>query len=210
MHPVLHEALSRSPVMPVLVIPEISMAAPLAEALASGGLTVFEITLRTDCALDAMVAMKAAVPDALIGAGTVTSRDRMREAKDSGADFVVSPGTTQALWNASLEYQLPILPGFSSASEAMALMELGSQCGKFFPAEASGGVNYLKSLAGPLPDFLVCPTGGIKAETAGNYLACPNVMCVGGSWIAPGDLLAQGDYAEIEARARHAALLQSH
>ncbi len=151
MHPVLHEALSRSPVMPVLVIPEISMAAPLAEALASGGLTVFEITLRTDCALDAMLAMKDAVPDALIGAGTVTSRDRMREAKDSGADFVVSPGTTQALWNASVEYQLPILPGFSSASEAMALMELGSQCGKFFPAEASGGVNYLKSLAGPLP-----------------------------------------------------------
>jgi 2-dehydro-3-deoxyphosphogluconate aldolase/(4S)-4-hydroxy-2-oxoglutarate aldolase len=209
MHPVLHEALSRSPVMPVLVIPEISMAAPLAEALASGGLTVFEITLRTDCALDAMVAMKNAVPDALIGAGTVTSRDRMREAKDSGADFVVSPGTTQALWNASLEYQLPILPGFSSASEAMALTELGSQCGKFFPAEASGGVNYLKSLAGPLPDFLVCPTGGIKAETAGSYLACPNVMCVGGSWIAPGDLLAQGNYAEIEARARHAASLQS-
>ena len=207
MHPVLHEALSRSPVMPVLVIPEISMAAPLAEALASGGLTVFEITLRTDCALDAMVVMKAAVPNALIGAGTVTSRDRMREAKDSGADFVVSPGTTQALWNASLEYQLPILPGFSSASEAMALMELGSQCGKFFPAEASGGVNYLKSLAGPLPDFLVCPTGGIKAETAGNYLACPNVMCVGGSWIAPGDLLAQGNYAEIEARARYAASL---
>jgi 2-dehydro-3-deoxyphosphogluconate aldolase/(4S)-4-hydroxy-2-oxoglutarate aldolase len=207
MHPVLHEALSRSPVMPVLVIPEISMAGPLAEALASGGLTVFEITLRTDCALDAMVAMKNAVPDALIGAGTVTSRDRMREAKDSGADFVVSPGTTQALWNASLEYQLPILPGFSSASEAMALMELGSQCGKFFPAEASGGVNYLKSLTGPLPDFLVCPTGGIKAETAGNYLACPNVMCVGGSWIAPTDLLAQGDYAEIEARARHAASL---
>ena len=209
MHPVLYEALSRSPVMPVLVIPEISMAAPLAEALASGGLTVFEITLRTDCALDAMLAMKAAVPDALIGAGTVTSRDRMREAKDYGADFVVSPGTTQALWNASVEYQLPILPGFSSASEAMALMEFGSQCGKFFPAEASGGVNYLKSLAGPLPDFLVCPTGGIKAETAGSYLACPNVMCVGGSWIAPGDLLAQGNYAEIEARARHAASLQS-
>ena len=207
MHPVLHEALSRSPVMPVLVIPEISMAAPLAEALASGGLTVFEITLRTDCALDAMVAMKDAVPDALIGAGTVTDADRMREAKDNGADFVVSPGTTQALWDASIEHQLPILPGFSSVSEAMALMEFGSLCGKFFPAEASGGVNYLKSLAGPLPNFLVCPTGGIKAVTAGNYLACPNVVCVGGSWIAPSDLLAQGDYLEIEARARHAASL---
>ena len=116
MHPVLHEALSRSPVMPVLVIPEISMAAPLAEALASGGLTVFEITLRTDCALEAMSAMKDAVPEALIGAGTVTNSDRMRQAKDYGADFVVSPGTTGTLWNASIEHQLPILPGFSSAT----------------------------------------------------------------------------------------------
>lgn len=207
MHPVLNEALSRSPVMPVLVIPEISMAAPLAEALASGGLTVFEITLRTDCALDAMATMKDAVPDALIGAGTVTNADRMRDAKGSGADFVVSPGTTQDLWNASFEYQVPILPGFSTASEAMALMERGSRCGKFFPAEASGGVNYLKSLAGPLPDFLVCPTGGINAETAVSYFACSNVVCVGGSWIAPTDLLMAGDYAEIEARARHAASL---
>ena len=153
MHPVLQEALSRSPVMPVLVIPEISMAAPLAEALASGGLTVFEITLRTECALDAMVVMRDAVPEALIGAGTVTNVDRMRQANDCGADFVVSPGTTQMLWNASIEYQLPMLPGFSSASEAMVLKELGSHCGKFFPAETSGGVNYLKSLAGPLPDF---------------------------------------------------------
>ena len=207
MHPVLNEALSRSPVMPVLVIPEISMAAPLAEALASGGLTVFEITLRTDCALDAMATMKDAVPDALIGAGTVTNADRMRDAKGSGADFVVSPGTTQDLWNASFEYQVPILPGFSTASEAMALMERGSRCGKFFPAEASGGVNYLKSLAGPLPDFLVCPTGGINAETAVSYFACSNVVCVGGSWIAPTDLLVAGDYAEIESRARQAALL---
>ena len=209
MHPVLHEALSRSPVMPVLVIPEISMAAPLAEALASGGLTVFEITLRTDCALEAMSAMKDAVPEALIGAGTVTNSDRMRQAKDYGADFVVSPGTTSTLWNASIEHQLPILPGFSSASEAMALMELGSRCGKFFPAEASGGVNYLKSLAGPLPDFIICPTGGIKAETAAHYLGCPNVVCVGGSWIAPIDVLIEGNYAEIEARARQAASLMS-
>jgi 2-dehydro-3-deoxyphosphogluconate aldolase/(4S)-4-hydroxy-2-oxoglutarate aldolase len=207
MHPVLNEALSRSPVMPVLVIPEISMAGPLARALAAGGLTVFEITLRTDCALDAMVVMKEAVPEALIGAGTVTTADRMRDAKGAGADFVVSPGTTDTLWASSVEHQLPILPGFSTASEAMALMERGSRCGKFFPAEASGGVNYLKSLAGPLSEFLVCPTGGIKAETASHYLACPNVVCVGGSWIAPTDLLMAGDYAEIEARARHAASL---
>lgn len=209
MYPVLQEALSRGPVMPVLVIPDISMAAPLAEALASGGLTVFEITLRTECALDAMVVMRDAVPEALIGAGTVTNADRIRQANDFGADFVVSPGTTQVLLNASIEHQLPILPGFSSASEAMALMELGSRCGKFFPAEISGGVNYLHALAGPLPDFLVCPTGGIKAETAGHYLACPNVVCVGGSWIAPIELLTEGNYTEIKARARQAASLKS-
>ena len=149
MHPVLKEALERSPVIPVLVIPEISMAAPLAEALASGGLTVFEITLRTECALDAMIAMKKAVPHALIGAGTVTNTRRMSDAKEYGADFVVSPGSTCELWAASEVNQIPVLPGFSTASEAMRLMELGSSCGKFFPAEASGGVEYLKSLSGP-------------------------------------------------------------
>jgi 2-dehydro-3-deoxyphosphogluconate aldolase/(4S)-4-hydroxy-2-oxoglutarate aldolase len=207
MHPVLKEALERSPVMPVLVIPELSMAKPLAEALASGGLTVFEITLRTACALEAMAVMKQAVPDALIGAGTVTNPERLRDAKAFGADFVVSPGTTESLLQCSQVEQLPILPGFSTASEAMRLMEWGSLCGKFFPAEASGGVKYLKSLAGPLPEFRVCPTGGIQADTALNYLRCANVVCVGGSWIAPTDLLAVGDYGEIEARARHAASL---
>ena len=207
MHPLLKEALERSPVIPVLVIPEISMAAPLAEALASGGLTVFEITLRTECALDAMIAMKKAIPHALIGAGTVTNTRRMSDAKEYGADFVVSPGSTCELWAASEVNQIPVLPGFSTASEAMRLMELGSPCGKFFPAEASGGVEYLKSLSGPLPQFSICPTGGIKADTASNYLACPNVVCVGGSWIAPADLLAAGDYSEIEERARHATSL---
>ena len=119
MHPVLKEALERSPVMPVLVIPELSMAKPLAEALASGGLTVFEITLRTACALEAMAVMKQAVPDALIGAGTVTNPERLRDAQAFGADFVVSPGTTESLWQCSQVEQLPILPGFSTASEAM-------------------------------------------------------------------------------------------
>lgn len=207
MHHVLKEALERSPVMPVLVIPELSMAEPLAEVLASGGLTVFEITMRTACALEAMAVMKRAIPDALIGAGTVTNLERLRDAKAFGADFVVSPGTTESLWLSSQLEQLPVLPGFSTASEAMRLMELGSQCGKFFPAEASGGEHYLRSLAGPLPEFQVCPTGGIRADTASKYLQCPNVICVGGSWIAPMDLLAAGDYEEIEARSRHAASL---
>ena len=154
-----------------------------------------------------MAVMKQAVPDALIGAGTVTNPERLCGAKAFGADFVVSPGTTESLWQCSQLEQLPILPGFSTASEAMHLMELGSVCGKFFPAEASGGVNYLKSLVGPLPEFRVCPTGGIQAATASNYLRCANVVCVGGSWIAPPDLLAVGDYVEIQARARHAASL---
>ena len=153
--------------------------------------------------------MKDAVPEALIGAGTVTNADRMRQAKHYGADFVVSPGTTSMLLNASIEHQLPILPGFSSASEAMALMEMGSRCGKFFPAEASGGVNYLMSLAGPLPDFLCVQQVESKRRRRIIILACPNVVCVGGSWIAPIDLLTEGNYAEIEARARQAASLKS-
>ena len=136
MHPVLKEALERSPVMPVLVIPEISMAAPLAEALASGGLTVFEITLRTECALDAMIAMKKAVSHALIGAGTVTNTRRMSNAKEYGADFVVSPGTTRELWAASEVNQIPVLSGFSTASEAMRLMELGELVWEILPSRS--------------------------------------------------------------------------
>ena len=207
MHYVLKEALGRNNVIPVLVIPELEMATPLAIALAAGGLTVFEITLRTPCALASMRLMKQAVPEALIGAGTVTTTDRLRQAKAYGADFVVSPGTTGALWESSLTEKIPMVPGFSTASEAMNLIELGSTCGKFFPAEASGGVDYLKSLNGPLPELKICPTGGIKPETALNYLSCSNVICLGGTWIAPIELLHDGNYLEIESRARHAAAL---
>ena len=207
MHSVISEAVTRNRVMPVLVIPQLDMAEPLASALASGGLTVFEITLRTPCALEAMARMKSVVPQALIGAGTVTDATRMRQAKQAGADFAVSPGTTESLWAASESNGLPLLPGFATASEAMQLMELGSAFGKFFPAEASGGVKTLAALAGPLPDFKVCPTGGITQTTAPDYLALSTVVCVGGSWIAPAHLLQAGDYAEIEARARLAAAL---
>jgi 2-dehydro-3-deoxyphosphogluconate aldolase/(4S)-4-hydroxy-2-oxoglutarate aldolase len=207
MHYVLKEALGRNNVIPVLMIPELEMATPLAIALAAGGLTVFEITLRTPCALASMRLMKHAVPEALIGAGTVTTIDRLRQAKAYGADFVVSPGTTHSLWESSLTEEIPMLPGFSTASEAMNLLELGSAFGKFFPAEDSGGVDYLKSLNGPLPELKICPTGGIKPENAPNYLSCSNVICVGGSWIAPVELLYNGNYSEIESRARRAVTL---
>ena len=164
-----------------------------------------QITLRTPCALDAMRVMKQAVPEALIGAGTVTTRERLIAAKVAGADFIVSPGTTAELWAAGESEQMPILPGFSTASEAMRLMDLGFSVGKFFPAEASGGVKYLQALAGPLPEFQICPTGGITLESAPSFLACANVVCVGGSWIASADLLRQGDYSEISLRAKQAA-----
>ena len=141
MHYILKEALGRNNVMPVLVIPELEMAVPLAIALATGGLTVFEITLRTPCALASMRLMKQAVPEALIGAGTVKTTECLRQAKAYGADFVVSPGTTKALWGSSLTEEIPMLPGFSTASEAMNLIDLGSACGRFFPAEASGGLD---------------------------------------------------------------------
>lgn len=207
MESILSAALTRHRVMPVLVIPRLEQAAPLAEALASGGLTVFEITLRTPCALEAMAAMKAVVPNALIGAGTVTTAARMREAKLAGADFAVSPGTPASLWRSQQLQGLPLLPGFSTATEAMAVMEQGSVYGKFFPAEASGGVDAIRALAGPLPELTLCPTGGITEDSAQDYLSCPNVMCVGGSWIAPQALLEAGDYAEIRARAERAARL---
>lgn len=207
MHPVLDQALNAAPVMPVLVVPTYEMAVPLATALAAGGLTVFEVTLRTSCAFDAMRLMKEAVPGSLIGAGTVLDAEAAEAAKAAGADFAVSPGTTDALWRACEAIDLPLLPGFSTASEAMRLMERGSQCGKFFPAEAAGGVSFLKSLAGPLPDFQVCPTGGIRLETAPDYLACPNVVCVGGSWIATADSLQAHQFSDIESRARAASQL---
>lgn len=205
MQSMIREALSRNRVMPVLVVPELEMAEPLALALASGGLTVFEVTLRTPCALEAMTRMKEAVPEALIGAGTVTDSARMLQAKQAGADFAVSPGTTPSLWAASQASAMPLLPGFTTASEAMHLMQMGSAFGKFFPAEVSGGLKALSALAGPLPDFVVCPTGGITQDSAPDYLALSTVLCVGGSWIAPASLLQAGDYAEIESRARHAA-----
>lgn len=195
------------PVIPVLVLEDTSRAAPLAEALVAGGLPVLEVTLRTPSALR-VVAEMAQVPGALTGAGTVLTAADAVAAKAAGAQFAVSPGATPALIRACAEIGLPLLPGAATASEVMALLEQGFRFAKFFPAAQAGGPAALKSLGAPLPAMRFCPTGGITPETAPDYLALPNVVCVGGSWIVPADLLAAGDYAGLRRIAARAAALR--
>ena len=197
-----------APVVPVLVINDVAHARPLADALIAGGLPALEITLRTPVALDAIKAM-AAAPGGVVGAGTLITPDDVRAAKEAGATFGVSPGATDELLAACETEGLPLLPGAATASEAMRLLARGYDMLKFFPAEASGGAPALKSLAGPLPQITFCPTGGVSPRNAADYLSLPNVVCVGGSWVAPGDALERGDYAEIEALARAAAALNA-
>ncbi len=196
----------RAPVIPVLVIEDAAHARPLAEALVAGGLPALEVTLRTDAALDAIAAM-AAVEGAIVGAGTVLSPAQMAAAKEAGARFAVSPGATPALIDASRLHALPLLPGAQTCSEVMTLLEQGYSVQKFFPAEAIGGVAALKSIAGPLPQVTFCPTGGISVARAPDYLALPNVVCVGGSWVAPKDAMVRGDWQAITDLAGAAAAL---
>ena len=193
-----------APVIPVLVIEEAGKARPLAEALVAGGLPVLEVTLRTPAALEAIRAM-AEVPGGHVGAGTLISGDDVRAAKAAGATFGVSPGATDALLEACEEEGLPLLAGAATASEAMRLLARGYDMLKFFPAEASGGAAALKALGGPLPQLSFCPTGGVSPGNAGDYLKLSTVPCVGGSWIAPADLVAVGDWSAIEVKAREAA-----
>jgi 2-dehydro-3-deoxyphosphogluconate aldolase/(4S)-4-hydroxy-2-oxoglutarate aldolase len=193
-----------APVIPVLVVEDAGKARPLAEALVAGGLPVLEVTLRTPAALEAIRAM-AEVPGGHVGAGTLISGDDVRAAKAAGATFGVSPGATDALLAACEDEGLPLLAGAATASEAMRLLARGYDMLKFFPAEASGGAAALKSLGGPLPQISFCPTGGVSPENAGEYLKLSTVPCVGGSWIAPADLVAVGDWGAIEAKAREAA-----
>ncbi len=195
-----------APVIPVLVIDEPADAAPLARALVEGGLPVLEVTLRTPAALAAIAAM-ARVDGARIGAGTVLSAHDAARAKAAGAEFAVAPGATPGLVGACVARDLPLMPGAATASEVMTLLEQGYTMLKFFPAAAAGGPRFLSSFAAPLPRARFCPTGGISAETAPGYLALPNVTCVGGSWIAPPELLAAKDWAGIAERARAAAAL---
>lgn len=193
-----------APVIPVLVIEDAGKARPLAEALVAGGLPVLEVTLRTPAALEAIRAM-AEVPGGHVGAGTLISAEDVRAAKAAGATFGVSPGATDALLEACESEGLPLLAGAATASEAMRLLARGYDMLKFFPAEASGGAAALKALGGPLPQVSFCPTGGVSPGNAGEYLKLSTVPCVGGSWIAPADLVAAGDWGAIEAKAREAA-----
>ncbi|WP_327356505.1 bifunctional 4-hydroxy-2-oxoglutarate aldolase/2-dehydro-3-deoxy-phosphogluconate aldolase [Streptomyces sp. NBC_01304] len=200
--------LDLAPVVPVVVVEELSDAVPLARALVAGGLPAIEVTLRTPAALDAIRAIAAEVPDAVVGAGTVISPVNVEESVAAGARFLVSPGWTDQLLDSMKGSGVPFLPGVSTTSEVVALLERGVREMKFFPAEAAGGTAYLKSLGGPLPQARFCPTGGIRLASAPSYLALKNVGCVGGSWMLPGDAIAAKDWARVEKLAREAAALR--
>jgi 2-dehydro-3-deoxyphosphogluconate aldolase/(4S)-4-hydroxy-2-oxoglutarate aldolase len=195
-----------APVIPVLTIDRVEDAQPLARALIAGGLPALEITLRTDAALEAIAAI-AEVEGAMVGVGTLLTPAQVQDAKAAGAIFGVSPGATPNLIAAALEFDLALLPGAATATEAMRLLEQGFTFQKFFPAEAAGGALALGSMAGPLPQITFCPTGGVTPENAKTYLALPNTLCVGGSWIAPKALVATGAWDEITQIARRAASL---
>jgi 2-dehydro-3-deoxyphosphogluconate aldolase / (4S)-4-hydroxy-2-oxoglutarate aldolase len=199
--------LRRGPVIPVLTVNDVEDALFQARALIAGGLRVLEITLRTEAALDALASLSKTFPDALIGAGTVLEAGQIKAAVARGARFLVSPGMAPGLLDAAVHSPVPFIPGASTASEALALREKGFRALKFFPAEPAGGESYLASLAGPLPDLIFCPTGGIDAQKAGNYLALPNVACVGGSWMVAPGLLAARDFGKVEQLAREAGAL---
>ncbi|APE44499.1 keto-deoxy-phosphogluconate aldolase [Sulfitobacter alexandrii] len=195
-----------APIIPVLVVEDVAHARPLAEALVEGGLPVLEVTLRTDAALAAIAEM-AKVDGGVVGAGTlITARD-VTDAVRAGARFGVSPGATDDLLAATEAADLPMLPGAATASEAMRLLARGYDMLKFFPAEAAGGAALLKSLGGPLPQISFCPTGGVSPSNAAQYLRLPNVVCAGGSWVAPADLVRVGDWRAITELAREAAAL---
>ncbi|MBN9067926.1 MAG: 2-dehydro-3-deoxy-phosphogluconate aldolase [Rhizobiales bacterium] len=200
--------LEGQPVIPVLKIDRLADAVPLARALAAGGLPAVEITLRTPDAIDAIRLVSDEVPEALVGAGTILSARNFEQAVDAGARFIVSPGTTQELLDCARASDVPFLPGGITPSEIMSLREEGYSILKFFPAEQAGGAAFLKSLASPLAGIRFCPTGGISLANAHDYLGLSNVICVGGSWVAPDDLLKAKDWDGITALARQAAQLQ--
>lgn len=194
-----------APVIPVVVIEYPADAVPLARALVAGGLPAIEVTLRTPAAVDAIRAVAAEVPEAVVGAGTVLTAEQVEVAVAAGARFLVSPGCTERLGEAMYRSGVPYLPGVSTASEVMTLLERGVREMKFFPAEASGGTAYLAALAAPLPAARFCPTGGIDAVAAERYLSLPNVGCVGGTWMLPKDAIRSRDWSRVTALAREAA-----
>jgi len=197
-----------APVIPVVIIDDARHAVPMARALVAGGVRAIEVTLRTQAALDAIRAIAAEVEDAVVGVGTVLAAGDLAAAERAGARFAVSPGVSPGLLDAADDSALPLLPGAATASEAMALLERGYRHLKFFPAVPAGGVRLLGAWASPLPQLRFCPTGGIGLASAPDFLALPNVLCVGGSWLTPADRLAAGDWAGIELLAREAAVLK--
>lgn len=200
--------LGKVPVIPVLTIDTPGIAVPLARALLDGGLPVIEVTLRTRAAVEAIRAIAAALPQVVVGAGTVIRPSDIGEAVNAGARYLVSPGTPSTLADALAAAPVPVIPGCASVSEAMSLSTRGFGILKFFPAESAGGVGWLKSVGAPLPHLRFCPTGGIGAGNAASYLALKNVVAVGGSWVAPQDAVASGDFARITSLARDAAGLR--
>jgi 2-dehydro-3-deoxyphosphogluconate aldolase/(4S)-4-hydroxy-2-oxoglutarate aldolase len=204
----LQSILALAPVVPVVIIDDVVHAVPMARALVAGGIPAIEVTLRTDAALDAIRAIATEVEGACVGAGTVLTPAQLDAAARTGARFAVSPGASPRLLDAADQSELPLLPGSASASEAMTLLERGYRLQKFFPASAAGGPALLKALSSPLPAVRFCPTGGITMQNAAEYLSLPNVVCVGGSWLTPRELLLTGDWAAVEALAREAAALR--
>ena len=201
------DLLAVSPVIPVVVVDDVEQAVPLARALARGGVRIIEITLRTPAGLAAIERVAAEVPEMVTGAGTVTTPAQVHAVQRAGAQFLVTPGSPPGLLSAAANSGMPLLAGAATLTEMMTLAEHGLEAMKFFPAEASGGAGFLKAVSGPLPHLRFCPTGGITPGNAADYLALPNVGCVGGSWLTPKDAVASGAWARVEELAREAAAL---
>lgn len=204
----LETILRAAPVMPVIALDRLEQALPLAAALLEGGIPTLEVTLRTPVALEAIRQIRQAFPQAHVGAGTVTTPEALRQVAEAGAAFAVSPGLSRPLLEAAAGSGLPLLPGVMTPTEVMAAVDAGFRFLKLFPAEPAGGIPMLKALAGPFRELAFCPTGGISPATAGAYLAQPNVVCVGGSWLAPKALMDAGDWAAVTRLAREAAALR--
>jgi 2-dehydro-3-deoxyphosphogluconate aldolase/(4S)-4-hydroxy-2-oxoglutarate aldolase len=202
------EILQLSPVMPVVTIEEAASGPDLARALVRGGIKVIEVTLRTPQALAAIEAIAAEVPEICVGAGTVMSPDDLNRAANAGAAFAISPGATRELLAAGASFRIPYLPAVATASELMTALAAGFRYFKLFPANVAGGLQALKAFYGPFPEARFCPTGGISLQTAGSFLDLPNVLCVGGSWLTPSDLLKSRDWGRIESLAHEAAALR--
>jgi 2-dehydro-3-deoxyphosphogluconate aldolase/(4S)-4-hydroxy-2-oxoglutarate aldolase len=202
------DVLDVSPVIPVVVVESAEQAVPLAQALLRGGIPIIEITLRSEAGLAAIEAVAAEVEGMVVGAGTVLTPEQVAQVRDAGAQFLVTPGSPPRLLEAAVGSGLPLLAGAGTLTEMLTLAEAGLTAMKFFPAEASGGRTYLSAVAGPCPHLRFCPTGGVTPANARDYLALPNVGCVGGSWLTPKDALARGDWARVEALAAQAAALR--